>query len=110
MPESGRLQFAARTVHACKPLIFVSRLTTVPNAVTSSVHDRTPVTLAPDAICGTRLTREECAPSASTNGLRPNVARVLGGRSILIGMRSDSAFACECVMASSCYQKSPFRA
>jgi hypothetical protein len=50
---------------------------------------RTTVGRVPAAMNGTRSTREGCAPPAFTSGLRLSASRVLAGRPIRSGMRSD---------------------
>ena len=53
-------------------------------------HERTISGLVTADMFGTPSTRAECAPPASTSGLRPNVCRAAVGRRIRIGMHSDA--------------------
>jgi hypothetical protein len=82
-----------------RPLFWIARLSkrraAIRPALVSGAHSaaghpaRTTSGLAAAATSGTPSTREECAPLASTSGLRRSASRAPSGRRTRSGMRGD---------------------
>ena len=76
---------------------WMKRRATNPPALASAAHFaagrpvRTTAGLAPAALSGTRSTRQQCAPPASTSGLQPSASSVAAGRRIRIGIARNGS-------------------